>query len=132
MAIRRLHKVCFDPDAYDALTLFLLITWPGNAAIEARVDGHLAGFIAGDWPLGDRYGWIVTLSVLPTFRRRGIGARLLAECESRLDRPVLRLMVRESNAPAIKLYVKFGYARVRRQASYYADGEAGLLMEKRR
>ncbi len=132
MAIRRLHKVCFDPDAYDPLTLFLLVTWPGNAAIEARVDGHLAGFIAGDWPLGDRCGWIVTLSVLPTFRRRGIGARLLAECEARLTPRVLRLMVRESNRPAIGLYENTGYRRVRREARYYSDGEAGLLMEKTR
>jgi ribosomal protein S18 acetylase RimI-like enzyme len=41
-------------------------------------------------------------------------------------------MVRESNAPAIALYEKFGYGLVRREARYYNDGETGLLMEKRR
>ena len=132
IALWRLERAIFSRDAYDPLTLLLLVAWPGSAALKATNGKSLVGFVAGDQPWGEQAAWIVVLGVAPLHQRGGIGARLLAECEARLDRPVLRLMVRESNAPAIELYMKFGYARVRREASYYADGEAGLLMEKRR
>ena len=130
IALWRLGHVIFPRDAYDPLTLLLLVAWPGNVALKATRGGSPVGFVAGDQPWGEQAAWIITLGVEPSHQRSGIGARLLAECESRLDRPVLRLMVRASNAPAIKLYEKLGYARVRREAGYYNDGEAGLLMEK--
>jgi len=132
ISLWRLERACFLYDAYDPLTLLTLVAWPNNVALKAMDSNELAGFIAGDEPWGDHFAWIVTLGVAPQFRQRGIGARLLAECEARLSRPVLRLMVRESNAPAIALYKHFGYGHVRREARYYNDGEAGLLMEKRR
>jgi ribosomal-protein-alanine N-acetyltransferase len=132
MAVWRLERVCFPGDAYDPLTLLVLAIWPSNVALKATAGHELVGFIAGDQPLGDQFAWIVTLAVSPQFRRRGIGAWLLAECEVRLKPPMLRLMVRESNASAIAMYERFGYVHVRREAGYYADGEAGLLMEKRR
>ena len=132
IALWRLERVIFPRDAYDPLTLLLLVAWPGNVALKATNGKSLVGFVAGDQPWGEQAAWIVVLGVSPLHQRGGIGARLLAECEARLDRPVLRLMVRESNAPAIELYAKFGYARVRREVGYYNDGEAGLLMEKRR
>jgi ribosomal-protein-alanine N-acetyltransferase len=128
----RLERAIFARDAYDPLTLLLLVAWPGNVALKATNGAALAGFVAGDQPWGDPAAWIVTLGVEPLHRRHGIGARLLAECEARLDRPVLRLMVREGNRPAIELYQRFGYTQIRREAGYYGDGEAGLLMEKNR
>jgi ribosomal-protein-alanine N-acetyltransferase len=127
-----LERACFLGDAYDPLTLLMLVAWPNNVALKAMVGNELAGFIAGDEPGSDHFAWIVTLGVAAQFRQRGIGAQLLAECEARLSRSVLRLMVRESNAPAIALYERFGYGHVRREMRYYSDGEAGLLMEKRR
>jgi ribosomal-protein-alanine N-acetyltransferase len=132
MALWRLERACFGRDAYDPLTLLLLVAWPGNVTLKATENGMLVGFVAGDQPWGEHIAWIVTLGVKSSHQRRGIGARLLAECEARLGPPVLRLMVREGNVPAIALYKKFGYVHVRREVGYYADGEAGLLMEKNR
>jgi ribosomal protein S18 acetylase RimI-like enzyme len=132
VAVWRLEQACFPKDAYDLLTLFLLVVWPGNVTLKAVNGGQLVGFIASDQPWADPAAWIVTLGVDPSHQRQGIGARLLAECEARLSRPILRLMVRESNAPAITLYRQSGYVQIRREARYYNDGEAGLLMEKRR
>jgi ribosomal-protein-alanine N-acetyltransferase len=132
VSLWRLQRACFLHDAYDPLTLLTLVAWTNNVALKAVAGSELAGFIVGDQPWGDHFAWIVTLGVAPQFRQRGIGARLLSECEARLDRPALRLMVREGNAPAIALYEKFSYAHVRCEPHYYNDGEAGLLMEKRR
>ena len=131
-AVWRLERACFSGEAYDPLTLLLLVAWPGNVSLKAMNDKTLAGFIAGDEPWGEPFAWIVTLGVAPAHQRQGIGALLLAECEARLTRPTLRLMVRASNAPAIALYARSGYVHVRTDAGYYGDGEAGLLMEKRR
>jgi ribosomal-protein-alanine N-acetyltransferase len=131
-AVWRLEQACFSREAYDPLTLLLLVAWPGNVSLKALNDETLAGFIAGDEPWGEPFAWIVTLGVAPAHQRQGIGARLLAECEAQLTRPTLRLMVRASNQPAIALYRKFGYVHVRTEAGYYGDGEAGVLMEKRR
>jgi len=132
VSLWRLERACFLHDAYDPLTLLTLVAWPNNVALKAVDGSELVGFVAGDQPWGDTFAWIVTLGVAPQFRQRGIGARLLSECEARLSRPALRLMVREGNAPAIALYKQFGYGHVRREMHYYNDGEAGLLMEKRR
>ena len=131
-AVWRLEQACFSGEAYDPLTLLLLVAWPGNISLKAMNDKQLAGFIAGDEPWGEPFAWIVTLGVAPAHQRQGIGARLLAECEARVTRSTLRLMVRAGNAPAIGLYRKSGYVHVRTDAGYYGDGEAGLLMEKRR
>jgi ribosomal protein S18 acetylase RimI-like enzyme len=129
LSLWRLERAIFARDAYDPLTLLLLVAWPGNVALKATNGAALVGFVAGDQPWGDQAAWIVTLGVEPLHRRQGVGARLLAECEACLDRPVLRLMVREGNLPAIELYKKFDYTQIRREVGYYGD-EAGLLMEK--
>ena len=132
LALWRLERACFPREAYDPLTLLLLVIWPGNVALKATNGGEIVGFVAGDHQWSEQFAWIVTLGIAPSHQRRGIGAQLLAECEAQLQAPTLRLMVREGNTPAIALYRKFGYAHVRREAGYYNDGEAGLLMEKRR
>ena len=67
----------------------------------------------------------------PAHQRRGLGAALLARAEARIGRPCVRLTVRESNQPAIRLYQRAGYAVIERKIGYYRDGEAGLVMEKR-
>jgi len=73
-ALWRLERACFAGDAYDPLTLWTLVAWPGLASLKATVKGDLAGFIAGDEPWGDACAWIVTLGVAPRHQRQSIGA----------------------------------------------------------
>jgi len=44
--------------------------------------------------------------------------------------PVIKLTVRRSNIPAIKLYEKLGYYQVDIWSKYYRNGEDGLVLEK--
>ena len=93
---------------------------------------RLAGFVMAEPHARAGYAWIATIGVHPDFQRRGIGARLLVEAEARLATPIIKLTVRQSNARAIALYQKFGYSSKSVWERYYAGGEAGIVMEKRR
>ena len=57
----------------------------------------MVGFVAGDIKHSERLAWIATIGVLPEYRGRGIGAALLRACEEKMDVPVIRLVVRQSN-----------------------------------
>jgi len=130
-AVYDLEKACFGRDAWDRLELFLTLIG-SNVRLKAMVGDRLVGFAMGDPHPAEGYAWIATLGIHPEFQRRGIGARLLAETEAQLTTPLLRLTVRPSNTGAIALYQKFGYVSRQTYERYYADGEAGLVMEKKR
>lgn len=58
-------------------------------------------------------GWINYLAVDPDCRRLGIGARLVADGERRLEAlgcPKVNLMVRSSNTAVVAFYEALGYA----------------------
>ena len=98
--------------------------------VVARIDkthvGH-AGImvVAGE-------GHITTVAVDPAWQRHGIGALLMVQLhEYAIARKLeaLTLEVRVSNAAAIGLYRRFGYAPAGVRKNYYSDeGEDGLIM----
>lgn len=126
-----LEKACFGPDAWDGLELFLVLIG-SSVRLKAMAGERVVGFAIGDPHPHEGYAWIATLGVHPEFQRRGIGVRLLGETEARLTPSLLKLTVRPSNTGAIALYQKFGYVARQTYERYYADGEAGLVMEKKR
>ncbi len=75
---------------------------------------------------------IATLAVHPDHRRRGIGARLLAQALRLAQREGARsayLEVRIRNRAAQTLYRRFGFRVTGRRPHYYQDtGEDALLM----
>ena len=126
-----LEKACFGRDAWSFLELGLALISP-NVRLKAMSGERLVGLVVGEPHPYEGFAWIATIGVHPEFQRQGIGASLLAEAEARLKVPLLKLTVRQSNTPAIALYQKFGYAPVSHWERYYSDGEAGVVMEKRR
>jgi ribosomal-protein-alanine N-acetyltransferase len=93
-------------------------------------DGRVLGFI-GLWLLvGEAH--IVTVAVRESYRRLGIGERLLiAAIETALeyDQEVLTLEVRKSNEGAQLLYERYGFNRVGLRKRYYTDNnEDAVLM----
>lgn len=107
----------------------------------AEVDGKIVGYImcreeaAGfDLPRfrAKRRGHIISIAVLPEYRRRGIGRSLLAKALDsmrmrRLEECILE--VRVSNTAAINLYKKLGFKIVSQIPFYYMDGEHAYLMK---
>ncbi len=78
---------------------------------------------------------LVSIAVLEEYRRRGIGSKLLENSIRAAleiyDAESMYLEVRVSNEPAIRLYEKYGFKKVRIIKGYYMDGEDAYVMVKR-
>ena len=100
-------------------------------ARAAAHDGELVVGFAGVWLMVDE-AHITTFGVHPTWRRRGVGRRLLVgvmELALELRAAHLTLEVRASNAAAQALYRSFGFSVTGRRPAYYTDdGEDALIM----
>ena len=79
-------------------------------------------------------GYISNVAVSPEQRRQGIASALIEALLRRaeeLQLSFVTLEVRESNAPAIALYERFGFAPVGRRKGYYdAPKEDAILMTR--
>ena len=128
--LRRIEKICFKDDAWPLLDLIGVLTFPNIVRLRAILGEKLVGFIAADIRKSQNVAWIATLCVLPEVRGQGIGAGLLAACESLIEMPRIRLTVRESNLAALQLYERFGYKRVDRWTGYYRDRGPALVLQK--
>ena len=131
MALSALEKECFSRDAWPLIELMGVLTFPGVVRLRALGNDELVGFIAGDPRRRDNTGWILTLGVLPDWRRQGIARVLLNKCEEKLHMPQMKLSVRRSNTAAICLYEKLGYKQVDIWSKYYRGGEDGLVLAKK-
>jgi len=72
---------------------------------------------------------VFSLAVLPEYRKKGVGTRLLKiVCDSHKQYPVI-LHARKSNLAAHALYNKFGFKVLKESPGYYHNpDETGLVM----
>ncbi|MCX8168795.1 MAG: ribosomal protein S18-alanine N-acetyltransferase [Candidatus Methanomethylicia archaeon] len=78
-------------------------------------------------------GHIISIAVLPEYRRVGIGYNLMIKSMEALKNygaTEVYLEVRVSNYPAIRLYEKLNYKIVNKIIGYYADGEDAYVMAR--
>jgi ribosomal-protein-alanine N-acetyltransferase len=130
--LRNIERVCFPKDAWPLLDLISVLTFPGVVRLKALCDKQMVGFIAADIRRTEGIAWIATIAVLPEYQAQGIGSALLQACEALISLNRIRLCVRPTNDVAIRLYERYGYARVGEWTKYYQDGESALVMEKLR
>jgi len=129
--IAELEKQCFsDPWSLRSITSELhngLSLW-----IVAEQDGTVAGYVGSQSVLGEAD--MMNLAVAPTFRRQGIGRKLVETLIERLKEKgthILVLEVRASNEPAIALYHALGFVQVGRRPNYYVHPkEDALILRK--
>jgi ribosomal-protein-alanine N-acetyltransferase len=78
-------------------------------------------------------GHIVSVAILPEYRRKGLGHAILAEALKGMREYNVKegyLEVRVSNQPAIDLYRKLGFSISKTSRHYYKDGEDAYIMVK--
>ena len=117
------------------------VPWPANAFrheltqnknahyIVAKEGGRVVGY-AGLWLSLDE-AHITTFAVLPEYRRRKIGERMLLslfERAGKLGAEWLTLEVRASNLPAQRLYEKYGFRPAGIRRRYYSDNNEDAII----
>ncbi len=129
-SVLEIERRCFAGDAWPLLDVLGVLVWPDVVRFKAVAQGRLVGFVAADPNYRRDAAMIATLAVLPEFRRRRIAWQMLDICEAHLSAGRICLTVRADNAAAQKLYERFGYRITGTLPRYYADGAAGIAMEK--
>lgn len=86
-------------------------------------DKKMTGFLYF-WEILDEYQ-IIDIGVLPVFRQRGIGKKILQTLveKAREKNQKIFLEVRKSNLAAKALYQACGFQKNGERKSYYEDGE---------
>ena len=129
--VAELEKLCFSmPWSENSIRYELtnpLALW--IVAVEADV---VLGYVGSQSVMGEAD--MMNLAVLPDRRRQGVGEELVKKLVEELARNAvtcLTLEVRTSNAGAIELYNKLGFAQVGRRPNYYKNPkEDALILRK--
>ena len=129
--IAQLEKICFsDPWSEKSIASELdnkLAFW-----LVAAEGDTVAGYIGSQTVIDETD--MMNVAVHPDFRRQGIAEALvntLVENLQKMGSHCLTLEVRASNAPAIALYEKLGFAEIGRRKNYYRNPrEDALILRK--
>jgi ribosomal protein S18 acetylase RimI-like enzyme len=80
--------------------------------LVAQTGGRLVGSVIGTHD--GRKGWINRLAVHPSYRRRGLAKKLIAEVEKRLSQVGLEVtagLIERGNTASLQLFQSLGYER---------------------
>lgn len=129
----KIDQLCFSRGiAYGRAELRFYLGYPGAECYVAEIGGETAGYILAE--AADAEAHIVTLDVLPQFRRAAVGSELLARAEESLaDRGVswVWLETATTNEPAIAFWQKHGYRQCGEiLRGYYGRGGDAYQMRK--
>ncbi len=133
------------PENYPYYFYELLYRNYPKAFLVARVDDKIVGYVmcrvehsfkvSGFLPRFSKVGHVVSIGILPSYRRLGIGSGLMKKAMDALKNIYecveVYLEVRVSNNTAIKFYEKLGFTIDRVIKGYYKDGEDAYVMSRR-
>lgn len=126
--IASLEKQCFgDPWSEDSIASEL--DNPLSLWLVAEQDGAVCGYVGSQTVLDETD--MMNIAVRPDCRRQGIAAVLIVELVARLKERgshILRLEVRQSNAPAIALYNSMGFTQLGIRRNYYRNPKENALI----
>ncbi|MFA6431351.1 MAG: ribosomal protein S18-alanine N-acetyltransferase [Candidatus Margulisiibacteriota bacterium] len=96
--------------------------------LVAKEAGTIIGYIGHEKILDEIH--VINMAVHPDHRCKGVGAKLMERILNKKD--TFFLEVRVSNLPAIKLYEKYGFARIDTRKQYYADNNEDAYVMRRK
>ena len=127
--IAGMHHVCFK-EPWDAKAMTELLAMPGAYGFLAGEDAP-EGFVLCRAAAGEAE--VLTIMVLPPYRRFGLGSRLLQaalDAAKASGAESMFLEVAADNDKAQGLYLSFGFAQVGRRPRYYGGVTDALVMSK--
>jgi [ribosomal protein S18]-alanine N-acetyltransferase len=127
-----IDQICYEPAiAYSRRELRNYMRFPGATCVVAEIGGKITGFCLAAWQ--DEIGYIVTMDVLPSYRRLGMASALLRDVEQKLqdnDVQAIWLETATENDPAIAFWQKNGFRKIRVRKRYYPGRRDAYSMTK--
>lgn len=134
--LMQVERACF-PEPISERSMNSFLSDPENricfVAVGTDADDGVIGYLAAQFVEDEAE--ILNIAVLPEYRERGIGGRLLDRVERFCGQNAIRILhleVRRNNERAISLYEKHGFERVGLRKGYYDAGKADALLYARR
>lgn len=135
-----IDQACYEPAiAYSRRELRNYLRFPGADCVVAETNAKtktrkpsIAGFCVTAHE--DDWGYIITIDVLESFRRHGLGTLLLTEAERRLaanGATEIALDTAIDNTAAIAFWRKHGYRIRGTRKDYYPGGRDAYAMIKK-
>jgi len=127
-AMFRLDEICFEKPFRFSRSAMRRFAEAKNALVLLATHGEeLAGFgiVHRQRSFGEVVGYLLTLDVVPTLRRHGLGKHLLTLAEQSAQAAGCRAMllhVFTGNSGAVALYEKLGYMRLGTDENLYGSG----------
>ena len=131
--IMRIETSCFGPDSFSKKQFVYLITKAKGMFYVVEYQERIVAYVSllqNDHTPNLR---IYSLAVHPGFRKQKLGQHLIdktIEFARQHNHPKITLEVKESNTPAIKLYMKNGFIPVGVKPNYYHDGSDAIYMQR--
>ncbi|MGD0427960.1 MAG: N-acetyltransferase [Candidatus Acidiferrales bacterium] len=127
-----IDQACYEPEvAYSKRELRAYLRFSGSDCLVAEAEQQIAGFCIS--ARREESGYIVTIDVLPEFRRDRVGTKLLTEIERRLAANGVREVALETatdNDSAVAFWTKHGYRKLGIKKDYYPGGRDAFAMSK--
>lgn len=140
--VMQINRVCLPENYTDFFFMDLHQRFP-ETFIVAEENGEIAGYVMSRIEVGlSNYGFgglikkghIVSIAVLPQFRRKGVANAVISKALEGMAYYKAKqcfLEVRVTNDAAISLYKKLGFEITRTISGYYSDDEDAYVMTKR-
>jgi ribosomal-protein-alanine N-acetyltransferase len=132
-AMYALDIACFEPVfRFSRGAMRRFAEAAGAVTVLAESAGKLAGFCIAE--VEEHIGYIVTLDVVPEWRRKGLARALMAEVEARVQAAgagIVTLHVFTGNVAAIRFYEAMGYERAGSARGFYGRDMDGWVYRKR-
>lgn len=130
-ALEAIERVCFPGGEFPRALLHRILTRPDAASFVCLEGETVVG--SGMVAIEGGRGRILSVAVIPVYRRRGLGRELMEVMERECLRQrvsTVDLEVRADNDAATGLYRSMGYREKRLLSDHYGPGKHGVIMQK--
>ena len=133
--LHRIDQECFDPElAYSRAELnHYLLRRNAFGIVAENKKGSIEGFVLAETDKRG-FGHIITIDVLDSARRTGLGTKLMAAAEQRTRAAkagVVMLETAVDNVPALQFYKRLKYSVEKVIPRYYNGERDAFLLSKR-
>lgn len=130
--LAELEKICI-PDGWSAKGFKTEAEKDNGIVLYTLEDnGEISSFLTAYTAIGEAD--ITNVVVNPHYRRKGFAQMLISELEKIIPKNTedIFLEVRESNSPAINLYIKSGFEQIAVRKNFYSNPvENAVIMKKK-